>query len=163
MVRLKGRLFTWLAVIVLFVCGQLFVNRGLVSGAPPSNLYGHTLDGETFELTQFKGRPSVVYFWASWCPVCERMQGTVKSVAADHPLISLALQSGGETEVRRYMHDHDYSPMTLLDEDGAIGKRFGLRGVPALFVLGPEGDIRYATAGYTSELGLRLRLWLAAF
>jgi len=163
MIGFKRRLFTWLAVIVLFVCAQLFVNRGLVSGAPPTALQGRTLDGRAFELAQFHGKPSVIYFWASWCPVCKTMQGTVQAVAKDHPVISLALQSGGEAEVRRYMNDQGFNPETLLDEDGAIGKRFGLRGVPALFILGPEGNIRFATAGYTSEVGLRLRLWLAGF
>ena len=161
MSRLKSPMFTWPAVIVLLVCAQLFVNQGLVSGAPPTTLHGRTLDGQAFELAQFRGRPAVIYFWASWCPVCKTMQGTVQAVAKDHPVISLALQSGAEAEVRRYMNDQGFNPKTLLDADGAIGKRFGLHGVPTLFILGPEGAIRFATAGYTSEIGLRLRLWLA--
>ena len=51
--------------------------------------------------------------------------------------------------------------MTVLDEDGAISKRYGLRGVPAVFVLDGSGKIRFSSVGYTSELGIRIRLWLA--
>jgi thiol-disulfide isomerase/thioredoxin len=162
MTRLKSHLFTWLAIIVLFVCAQLFVNRGLISGAPPS-IRGQTMDGQVFDLAELNGRPSVIYFWASWCPVCKTMQAMVQTVAKDHPLVSLALQSGGQVEVRRYMNDEGFNLKTLLDEDGAIGKRYGIRGVPSLFILGPDGNIRFATAGYTSEFGLRMRLWLAGF
>jgi len=162
MEKFKRRLLTGLAVLALFVGTQFFVNRGLVSGMPPA-IQGQTLDGERFDLAEFHGRPSIIYFWASWCRICEAMQGSVRAVARDHALVSLALQSGDQAEVSRYMQERGFNPKVLLDEDGAIGKRYGIRGVPAVFVLGPDGAIRYSTMGYTSELGLRLRLWLAGF
>jgi hypothetical protein len=47
------------------------------------------------------------------------------------------------------------------DPEGTIAARFGLRGVPAIFIVDAGGTVRYAMTGYTSELGLRVRLWLA--
>jgi len=38
-----------------------------------------------------------------------------------------------------------------------------LKGVPASFILSPDGEIRFVEASYTTELGLRLRLWLSTF
>jgi len=156
----QNRWLGWAAVIALFLGIQFGAHRDLASGEPPA-LSGLTLDGEHFALAQLRGRPAVVYFWAEWCPICRAMQGPVQAVAQDYPLISLAMQSGNGAAVGEYMRRQKFQVPTLLDEDGAVAGRYGLRGVPAVFILSPDGQIRYATTGYTSEAGLRLRLWLA--
>lgn len=160
MIKIMRHLLPGLAVILLFIGAQIFASRGLVSGVPPS-IEGRTLDGQSFALSQLRGRPAVIYFWASWCPVCRIMQSNVQSVAMDYSLISLALQSGDQAQVSRYMSQEGFKLTTLLDTDGATAQRFGIRGVPSVFILGPDGNIRFAVSGYTSEFGLRVRLWLA--
>jgi len=152
----------WGAIIALVVGLQYFVGRNLPTGEPPS-ITASTYEGGQFDLSQLRGRPAVIYFWASWCPICRGMQSSVSAIAKDYPLISIALQSGNKAELGKYLDAHNFHIPTVSDEDGAITGRYGLQGVPALFVLGPEGKIRYATTGYTSELGIRIRLWLAGF
>ncbi len=158
----QNRFLGWTAIIAFVLGIQFAVNRGLVSGEPPP-FAGQTLEGQNFDLAQLRGQPAVIYFWASWCPICRGMQDAIKAVADGHPLISVAMQSGTRAEVSKYLREQDFQVPTLPDEEGEIAKRYGLRGVPAVFVLGPEGRIRYATTGYTSELGLRARLWLAGW
>lgn len=155
-----SKLLGWVGVIALFIGIQFAANRNLASGEPPP-FSGQTLAGQNFELAQLRGKPVLIYFWASWCPICRGMQSTIKAVAQDYPFISVAMQSGTRVEVGKYLQEQDFHVPTLPDEDGEIAKRYGLRGVPAVFVLGPEGRIRYAATGYTSEVGIRLRLWLA--
>jgi len=43
---------------------------------------------------------------------------------------------------------------------GVIGAEYGVSGVPASFVVDSAGIIRFAEVGYTTEWGLRARLWL---
>ena len=150
----------WTVLVCFFFGAQALLNGGLVRGVPPA-LEGRSLDGKPFVWSDFQGRPAVVYFWATWCPVCSAMQGSIKAVAADYPLVSVALQSGSEAEVARYLREKDFSVRVVLDEDGSLAERYGLRGVPALFVLDPAGRIRFAASGYTTEIGMRLRLWWA--
>ncbi|CAG0963423.1 Soluble secreted antigen MPT53 [Gammaproteobacteria bacterium] len=152
----------WVAIIALVAGIQFAVGRNLPTGEPPS-IAGQTLDGVGFDLARLRGRPAVVYFWASWCPICRGMQSSIGAVAQDHPLISVALQSGTRAELAKYMQEQNFHVPTVPDEDGEITGRYGLRGVPAVFVLGPEGKIRFATTGYTSEIGIRARLWLAGW
>lgn len=148
--------------IAAFVLGvQFAADRNLPAGAPPP-LAGQTLDGQPFDLARLRGQPAVIYFWASWCPICRAMQGGIAAIAKHHPLVSVAMQSGSRAELVKYMQEQNFLVSTLPDEDGDISRRYGLRGVPAVFVLGPDGTIRYATTGYTSEIGIRFRLWLAA-
>lgn len=44
---------------------------------------------------------------------------------------------------------------------GKSSSRFGVRGVPACMIIGASGGIGFAEMGYTTEIGLRLRLWWA--
>lgn len=158
--KFRQTLLTWIGIFALFAGMQWFANRGLVEGAAPA-IHGPTLDGPAFAGLESLPKPAVVYFWATWCGVCRAMRDNVLELNRDTPLITVALQSGTAAEVGAYFKQEGYTLPVVLDEDGAIGKSYGLRGVPSLFVLGPDGSIRYATAGYTSLLGLRLRVWLA--
>jgi thiol-disulfide isomerase/thioredoxin len=158
--KLKQMLLFGSTAIALYVGAQLVVTRGLVSGTPPP-IREATLDGATFDVPNRERRPAVIYFWASWCQICKAMQGSIRSVAQDAPLVSVALLSGDETEVRDYIKREGFDVPVILDRDGTIGRDYGIRGVPAVFILGPDGNIRFSTIGYTSELGLRVRLWLA--
>jgi len=47
------------------------------------------------------------------------------------------------------------------DTHGHIAESYGVKAVPALFFINTDGDIVFTSVGYTSEWGLRLRLWLA--
>jgi thiol-disulfide isomerase/thioredoxin len=158
--KLKQMLVFGSTMIALYIGVQLISAQGLVAGTPPP-IRATTLNGATVDVPNGEGRPAVIYFWASWCQVCKAMQSSIRSVAQDMPLISVALLSGDETEVREYVKREGFEIPVILDQDGAIGREYGLRGVPTVFILGPDGRIRFSTIGYTSELGLRLRLWLA--
>lgn len=160
MSKFARSLLSWVAIAAFVVGVQFYTSRNLVSGQPPA-LQGVTAGGAPFDLNSLRGQPAALYFWASWCPVCKAMQGAVNSVASDHRVVGVAMQSGDAEEVRRYLKSSGLAVDSLPDEDGAISQAFGLRGVPTVFVLNSQGQIRFATSGYTSGPGLRLRLWLA--
>lgn len=47
------------------------------------------------------------------------------------------------------------------DLNGSIARAWGVHAVPASFIIGTDGQIRFVEVGYTAELGFRLRRWLA--
>lgn len=77
-------------------------------------------------------------------------------------MITVALQSGDIAAVRSYMKKNALEAPTVVDENGAIAAAYGVRGVPAVFIVDGKGAICYTIIGYTTELGLRIRLWLAS-
>jgi len=83
-------------------------------------------------------------------------------LATDWPVTSIASQSGDDAAIARVMRERSYAWPTVPDNRGDIHKRYGLPGVPAFVVIAPDGNIRFVSLGYTSELGLRLRLWWAS-
>ncbi|MDD1648903.1 MAG: protein disulfide oxidoreductase [Methylococcaceae bacterium] len=154
-------LLSWIAVLVMVFAIQLYASSGMIDGGKAPELQGLLVNGKPFARLDTLPKPALIYFWASWCGICRAMQSTVTELARDFPLITVATQSGDGANVREYMAVHQFEVQTLLDPEGGLGKTYGIRGVPALFIVDRLDNIRFATTGYTSALGLRLRLWLA--
>lgn len=125
-------------------------------------LAGQTLDGQPFDVSQWRGDSGIIYFWAEWCPVCKANRHVIKSIAEDKHVMTIAMQSGSAAEMAAYMQKEQISLPVIVDEQGEIARQFHVTGVPAALVIDSEGRIVHVTRGYTTELGLRLRLWLAS-
>jgi thiol-disulfide isomerase/thioredoxin len=153
-----------LLFIVIVAGVQLWQTRNAPRGPAPE-FSGHLVDGQSFDLAAWRavhaGRPVLLYFWAEWCPICKTTAGNVTNVSADWPVTSIAIQSGPAEQVAGVMAAKGYRWPTLSDPAAGILRQFGLAGTPAFVVINPAGDVRFVSLGYTSELGLRLRLWWA--
>lgn len=102
-----------------------------------------------------------LYVWADWCPICKTIQGTVNGLTQDHPVITVAMQSGPPEKVVRYLASRGLAWRTVVDPQSTIPGALGFGAVPAFAVITPEGALRWPTVGLTSGWGLRARLWLA--
>ncbi|MEE8388932.1 MAG: protein disulfide oxidoreductase [Acidiferrobacterales bacterium] len=127
--------------------------------APP--VVGITLDGQGVSLEK-SAKPVLLHFWATWCKICEWEQGTIESLAKDYAVISIAIQSGDNEKVKNYIKERGISFPVINDTFGQFAMDYGVRGVPSSFVIDKNGVIRAVEVGYTSEIGLRLRLWWAS-
>jgi len=160
----KKRWLSWLLYLVIFIVimqlASLWKSRDALEGNL-SSFSGQLMDGSHFSIADFSGRPMLFHFWATWCPICDLEKGSIESISHDYPVISIASWSEGKTEVNAYMLENQLTFPVMLDDDGTLAQSFGLRGVPASFILSPDGEITFVETGYTTELGLRFRLWLS--
>lgn len=155
---LKKLGFYIFAALFIFA-GQFLVNQDLVSGTPPA-IAQTTLTGENAMQRISKG-PAVLYFWAEWCGICRSMQGSVSNVLRDYPGVTIAVRSGDDSKLQNYLTDKQLPWPVVNDNNGSLGQRYGIKGVPAVFFINAAGDIVFTTVGFTSEWGMRFRLWLA--
>ena len=162
--RWRRRAAEVLLFIAIVISVQLWQTRDTPRGPAPE-FAGRLVDGQPFDLATWRathaGRPVMLYFWAEWCPICKTTAGNIGNVSADWPVTSIAIQSGTAAPVARVMDDKAYRWPTLPDPAAEVLRRYGLAGVPSFVVINPAGDIRFVAVGYTSEIGLRLRLWWA--
>jgi thiol-disulfide isomerase/thioredoxin len=103
----------------------------------------------------------MVHFWASWCGVCDMMEANVGSVSEDYPVVTVASWSERDGALRK--RAEQWSAPVVVDPEGRLARAFGVSSVPTTFVLDADGRIQHTEVGYTTELGLRARLWLAGF
>ena len=160
--KIRKSLAEWLVYLLLFVVViysvNFFKSRNAVSGPAPL-LSAQTLGGEIFDLQY--NQPVLVHFWASWCPVCRLEYGSIASISGSTPVITVAMQSGTADEVADYMQQHNLAFPAIVDADGRIAAEWGVSGVPSSFIINGSGEVEFVEVGYSSEIGLRIRLWLA--
>lgn len=162
--RKRKRWLRWLAeglfLLLLLYLIHLWQIRESVEGrAPP--LSGQLLNGETFSLDNRPQEPLLVYFWASWCPVCGLTSGNIDALAQEHAVITVAMQSGESTEMAKHIAEKGLKFPVIVDSKGEIAKAWGVRGVPTLYILDTKNQIRFVSVGYTSTPGLITRIWWA--
>lgn len=156
--------FRWVGhlalILAIFAVLHWWRSQPLASGdAPP--LSGKLVGSGQFDLDTLKDKPVLVHFWATWCGVCKLGDDAVHAIAKEFDVITVATQSGGETEIADHLREEGFSFSVIADPNGEIASRWGVPGVPTSFVLDGTGKIRYSTVGPTSEIGLRGRLWAA--
>lgn len=147
-----------LLFIALIVGVRAWQQRDIPHGdAPP--LIATTLDGAAFDLRANDNQPTLVHFWASWCAICRLEQNSIDDLAKSARVITLAMQSGTTEEVSRHLSAHQLSFPVINDPDGHIATQWGVHAVPATFIVDSSGRIRFVEIGYSTSLGLQLRLW----
>lgn len=157
----RGYAINALLFIVVIAGIRMWQQRDMVSGAA-SVLQGSTLAGMAYQLPAHPEHPVLVHFWASWCPICKAEQSAINEIARDDSsVITVAMQSGKPEEVVKHMQEQGLSFSVVNDPDGLISNAWGVHAVPASFVISTDGKIRFVEVGYTTGIGLRLRLWLA--
>jgi thiol-disulfide isomerase/thioredoxin len=146
-------------ILVVILGVQFWQTRGLPDGVAPP-LTGVLTDGSSVQVGP-SGRATLVAFWSTWCPVCKAEEGNIVSVAQDHRVISVAMQSGDAVTVTKHLKERGIELPALIDADGRHAIDWGVRGVPTHFVVDAAGNVRFRVVGYATTWGLKARLWWA--
>ncbi len=152
-------------VAAVFVGLQAWLTRDVVRGALPA-FDAPLIDGAASaavtvqQWREVHGRDGyVLYVWATWCAVCKTIQGNVSAVAADDAVLTVAMQSGAPAAVVQYLAARELRWPTVNDEGATLSRRLGVDAVPMLLFVDRAGQVRSVTRGYTTEAGIRARLW----
>lgn len=121
-----------------------------------------SLDGDTFTLDTSGKRKTVLYFFAPWCTVCNLSSHNIVSLReALEPknvaIYAVGLSYSRREEVKAFAEDHKLTVPVLLGSE-EIGREYKVKAFPTIYIIDGEGNISGRVVGYTTELGLRVRL-----
>lgn len=163
--KLLSALRTILLYGLIFVLIYTAVNwwRQPIMPANPqlqlTDYQGHVID--LAALSQDK--PTLVYFWGTWCGVCSVTSPTINKLAManTYPVITIAIKSGDNQELQSYMSEHNYHFTTVNDEQGEIFADWQGQVTPSYVIL-KNGEMSQGLTGIQPLWSLKLRLWLSA-
>lgn len=162
--RWRAHALNLLMLLGVFAGTHWWQTRHLPAGPLP-DLALELVTGERLALAQWRarhpGQAVALHVWAHWCPICRLEEDSISRLQADHPVLTVAMQSGPAPQVAQVLQQRRLPWTTAVDEHGEMALGLGVQAVPVLLVLDPQGRVAAASVGYTSELGMRLRLWWA--
>lgn len=168
--RLIRRLDTrrgWQGLMTLvFVLGVVWTNASRVpavsdpAAAKPAPRPGFrapeftltTLEGQPMTLSELRGQPVLINFWATWCPPCRAEMPHLQvayEAHRDQGLVLLAVDQMESAQVvaafREQYAIRSANALTfpiLLDSDGSVSVQYRVRAIPTSFFVDRDGIIR---------------------
>jgi thiol-disulfide isomerase/thioredoxin len=143
---------------LLVVLGTLVLAAGAgaaelkawAGGATPP-LVLQDLRGRTHQLADYRGKVVLVNFWATWCEPCLAEMPSIERLRksfAGQPFEVLAVNLGEPLgRVERFLERVPLGFPILLDRASGAARAWKVRVVPASFLVGPDGRIRYVRYG----------------
>ena len=121
------------------------------------------LDGSPVSLSDYRGRIVILEFWATWCGPCRFSVPSLEIVYKkyhDRGLqVLLINQDEPPDKVRRWAERRFTAPI-LLDQGGRVAARYGVSGIPQLYIVDRDGNLIFAHDGYSGGLERNLKLIL---
>jgi len=119
------------------------------------------LDGDKVKLSEHKGENVVVLdFWATWCPPCQKalpiVEKLTKKFEGKGVVIYAVDQREEAKKVRDFLKEKDLDLNVLLDTEGSVGQKFGVRSIPTTVVIGLNGAVQAVHKGYDPQMEEKL-------
>ncbi len=136
-----------------------------VAALPPAPAVGHpapdialaTADGQTLRLSDLRGMPVVLNFWATWCAPCRtelpELQAAGRRLAGQVAIVGVD-QGEPVEDVRALASQIGLTFPIPLDDQGQVGRLYGVRGLPTTFFVDRGGIIRQIQIGPVTEATL---------
>lgn len=143
--------------LVNFVAAFLVITSCLAGDKPviAPVFTGKTMNGEILKLSEYKGKVTVLDFWASWCGPCKEefpflvaLQEKLKKNSFG--VVSINLDTELEN-VHRFLSKQKTQPSfpIVLDAEGKIPTLYNVSGMPTTVLIDKNGNVRFRHTGFT--------------
>lgn len=180
----SGRLTSWIIIAVVIVGGLIYLSRqrqkqmavaasgaravgpllsaDTLAGRLAPNFDLPELNGSKLSLAQFKGRPVVVDFWATWCGPCKdeipAWNALQREYAGKGLVIIGVSEDQSESDVRNFLASHRFDYPVVMDQ-GALAATWGMPlGLPTTIFIRRDGTIAAMAQGLEAQGELQRRI-----
>ena len=163
---MKRKLKKYLKEIIVFLV-VLFIAANVFSYYRSQDLNKEELDLKIVKLLDNslykikEDKPIMVHFWATWCPVCKLEASNIEKISKDFEVITIAVQSGSKKEIQSYLDENSLSFKVINDPNAQYARKFNIKVFPSTLIYDSEKNLKFSEVGYTSTLGLYLRMLLS--
>jgi|CZKS01.1.fsa_nt_gi peroxiredoxin/outer membrane lipoprotein-sorting protein len=117
-----------------------------------------TLDGERIHLSELRGHPVLLSFWATWCGPCRRELpelAKIHTAFKDRGLLVFGVNDEGKGTARGYVNKAEL-PFDTLDDSGMkVSRMYRVHSIPSVFLIDGDGKVVRFFKGAHDEAALR--------
>lgn len=139
---------------------------GLQPGELAPNFEASTHDGRRVKLSDFRGRPVLINFWARWCGSCLAEMPEIKALQAERGadgFVVIAVNAGETRAEALEFIDFLQAPFTFaLDPGLKLSDAYGVRGLPNSIFIDSTGVVQAVYAGHADRPRLNAYMDAAA-
>lgn len=133
---------------------QINPNQRNVKVQTPGGFLLTSLDGQTHQLDQYKGKIIVLDFWATWCGPCKIQHPLIEEIkkkyAANPNVVFVAVnEDEDQSRVEPFLTANQWGKSTWLD--AGLGTFLGVDSLPTTMILGRQGQILFREAGFEPD------------
>ena len=152
----------WMAVLVFVMANVIsYLKKPDIQSEQLPQIQERLIDGQVFSTDSLDGKPLLVHFWATWCPTCKAEAGNIETLSKHFDILSIAVKSGSDADLRAYMNERELTFNVLNDTQRAYADAFAVGVFPTTYIFNAKGELVFTEVGYTSTIGLYLRMWWA--
>ncbi len=112
-----------------------------------------TPEGDLISLSDYEGRPVLVFLWASWCSVCKATLPGLQTVYEDYApqgfeilAVNMTTQDTLSSAIS-YFNTQAYTFPMLIDAEGQVAKEYQMHALPTSILIGLDGVVLEVTVG----------------
>lgn len=119
---------------------------------------------EEVTLSDLRGKPILVNFWASWCLPCRTEMPAIQEIYQEYApqgLSVLAINATNQDEysaVKSFINQNGLTFPILFDENGQVSASYRIQSLPTTFFIDQDGVIQDIAVGGMSETFLRIKI-----
>lgn len=138
------RPLAFLAALVLSLFAGTVLAEARVGGQAPAFVL-EDADGQLVSLKDFRGKPLVIHFWATWCPYCKKLQPGLQALADEHAdrglvLLGISFREDEGATPQAVLESRGHRFRTLVGGD-EVADMYGVRGTPTTVFIDRDGNI----------------------
>ena len=117
----------------------------------------HNIQGQQVNLQNFKGKPVVINFWASWCPPCRKEMPVLQAAQKNNSNITVAFVNQGEDlhTVKAFLNEQQLElNHVFFDQSSNVSRESGAAGLPTTLFYNSQGELVTSHMGELSHASL---------
>ena len=150
-------------IVLVLMAFSWWQNKGSLAaaGQPAPDFVLSSLDGETYQLSDYRGQQVLVYFFAPWCHICRASAPNLNDLREarqedDLMIIMIAQSYESIQSIKEFVADLDLKVPVLIGHEQQM-QDYQIKGFPSYYVVNEQGKLASRSIGYSTELGMRFR------
>lgn len=137
----------WVAYLLLWPSqGSKAAGTGIAVGAPAPDFELKTMDGKTYRLSELKGRPVMINFWASWCAPCRAEMPALQAAYKEHEstgfLILAVNLNEADVAITAFQQKLGLTFPIVIDKEDKVSRLYDIVPLPTSYFVDRNGIVQ---------------------